>query len=89
MENLKLYDWQYTVKQSIHDFKLGDEVFLRSNPEVRMKIFWLKKDTVCTCWKLIKGGCGGYGEFIPETLLKFEYACLVTHGNSNYKFCLN
>lgn len=78
-------DLQYEIRHiNINCFKIGEEVFLKSNPECTMKVYGFSEDNkqILTLF--------GYDIelFPPECLLQYRYAGLLI-GRKKYKICLN
>ena len=84
-EDLKLCDFQYEIKHnSIDDFKVGEEVFLKSNPETPMKVYGFSEDKKSV---LTSMGDNKYS-FPPECLLQYKYAGLLI-AKRKHKICLD
>lgn len=78
-EDLKICNWQYTIRHtSVNDFVCGDKVFLKSNPEHSMIVHSINEKTITTYW-YTKSNELSLCEFIPETILQFKYAGLMTY----------
>lgn len=85
--DLRLCDWQYTIRwENIHDFNIGQIVFLKSNPECPMIVCGFINNKVLTTWNNVDGKAES--SFPPECLLQYKYACLLT-GSKKYNVCLN
>jgi hypothetical protein len=88
MKNLYLSDGQYTIRwHSVHDFKIGEKVFLKSNPDWPMEVCDIQDNKVLTCWNDIYGHkqcC----DFPPECMLQYKFAGLITF-KKKYQICLN
>jgi hypothetical protein len=86
--DLQLYDWQYQIcHTNINMFKVGQTVFLKSNPESAMKIFSIDSKSITTKWKS-NNGSDEICAFSPRCLLQYKYAALLL-GKNKYKVCLN
>lgn len=88
--DLELVNWQYQVRyNSVDDFKLGQEVFLKSNPECPMVVNSLHENMVGVYWKLENGDLD-FHEFPPQCLLPYKFAGLVNYKNNTfYNISLN
>ncbi len=79
---------QFTVTwHNVSDFKLGQKVFLKSNPELPMIVHELGDDFILTSIDN-KNRDIQYIDFKPEMLLQYNLACLVTY-NRYFPVCLN
>jgi len=80
---LKVEDWQYSViHKDVTCFRLGEKVFLKSNPEYPMMVSSLKEDTV-----VVARGLNQY-EFPPECLLQYKCRPLLEY-KGIFDICLN
>ena len=83
-EELKLVNWQYQIRfNSVNDFKLGEEVFLKSNPEHPMIVNSLNEYFVEVYWKQEDGSLY-FHQFPPQSILPYKYAGLVNYKNNNF-----
>jgi len=78
-------EFQYEIRHTdINCFKIGEEVFLKSNPERPMKVCGFSEDN-----KQVLTMFDYYIElFPPECLLQYRYAGLFIV-RKKYKICLN
>ena len=84
-EDLVLCDFQYEIKHTdVNCFKIGEEVFLKSNPERPMKVYGFSEDNkqVLTLFDY------SIEVFLPECLLQYKYRTLLIW-RKKYKICLN
>lgn len=100
LKDLVMCDWQFWVRhKSKNLFKIGEIVFLKSNPEVPLIVYSLKttnysgrysgeldEGVICS-WKS-KDGEQQFYSFPFECILQYKYACFVEY-REKYKFCLN
>lgn len=87
-EDLKLLDWQYTViHHDTSSFKVGDQVFLKSNPEFPMTVVAIAHGEVFTTWVNALGAPMKW-HWKPQLILQYRYACFVT-GRRKFHLCLN
>lgn len=81
--------WQYEV---IHrkptDFKIGEEVFLKSSPDRKMKVRSIGEKNVITSW-IGTDGKGHMHSFPPQYILQYKYAALLVDRTDSYRICLN
>lgn len=85
--DLKKCDLQYQVRHKSTDkFKVGEIVFLKSNPEWPMKVAFIDNEEVTCEWKNSLGNLEG-ASFPPECLLQYVYAGLIVWKGTN--LCLN
>lgn len=86
-KDLRLCIEQYTIKHdSVDEFKVGEEVFLKSNPEHVMSVLNLGDDMVGCVW--FNNGEVHKCTFPPECILQYKYAGLITL-NKKYIVSLN
>jgi hypothetical protein len=78
--------WQYSIyHHNINNFKFGDEVFLKSNPEVHLFVYGFSdKEVIVT----MKNNNEIY-KFYPETILQYRLSSLMTNEKHNFKICIN
>ena len=87
-DGLIKFPWQYLVThKSTTDFKIGEKVFLKCNPDVPMVVSKIKEKTVTTTW-LCSDGSRYSHEFVPECILQYKYAGLLVY-NDKYNVSLN
>jgi len=87
-EELILCDWNYTIKHdNVNCFNIGEKVFLKSNPEILMKVHSVNKNTVTTIW-FNKLNEIQFNEFPPECILQYKYAGLLIY-KQKYSISLN
>ena len=87
-EDLILCDWQYTIRHiCVNDFICGEKVFLKSNPEHQMIVHSINKKSVTLIWYIKKNRIQ-LGEFLPECILQYKYASLLTY-RKKLCVCLN
>lgn len=80
--------WQYTVvNNDTSDFRIGEDVFLRSDVGMPLVVASLSKHEVGVEWKDTMGvvHCAF---FSPQVLLQYRYAALVTL-NGKFEYCWN
>ncbi len=85
--DLKKVDVQYTIfNKSTSDFKPGDKVFLKSNPDLPLEVSYITNtEVVCSViWALSKNT----DRFPPECILHYEDAAFVTI-KERFEVCLN
>ena len=90
-DDLKLTDFQYEIKHTdVNCFKEKEEVFLKSNPEVSMKVFGISKmfNHVLVLVKNTNGGLDQIHSFPPECLLQYKYRALLKW-KQKYSICIN
>ena len=69
-------------------FRLGDEVFLKSNPSLCLIVCGYEdKDVVCT-WDN-GNGMEQICTISPKDLLHYAYACLMVSDDGKFVICLN
>ena len=78
--------FQYQIRHHLtSNFYLGDNVFLKSNPEVELIVSEIKeKEIIC----FLKNNVNEKYDFIPECILQYKYASLLIY-NDKYKICIN
>lgn len=75
-DDLRLYPIQYTVRhKSVDSFKIGEYVFLKSNPEVRLIVVSLNTKDNLVLIKL--EFTEDYYEFSPECILQYTQSSLI------------
>ena len=83
MDNLGVCDRQYTIRhKNTNNFLYGEKVFLRSNPEIEMKVRSVGTNTIHTKWQ-IRSGKVTTNNFPPECILQYRYAELICHIKEN------
>ena len=88
-DDLQLVDWLHTVRHHNTDnFKRGDRVFLKSNPECALHVYFIGPDKVSVMW-YDNNGILQFAEFPPECILQYKYAGLMVYRRSNIKISLN
>jgi len=82
-DELKKLDWQYLISHNSEKcFKIGEWVFLKSNPELPLKISQLKNGQVsCQINDIV-------AVFPPQCLLQYKYAGLFIWKDDKI-ICLN
>jgi hypothetical protein len=84
-KDLVLCDFQYEIRHTdVNYFKIGEEVFLKSNPEISMKVCGFSEDSKQVVVKLAYEKIS----FPPECVLQYRYAGLLVW-RKKYKICLN
>jgi len=82
-EDLELCDFQYQIiSKDVNDFEIGEEVFLKSNPEYPLKVYSIGKKEV---------NIGEYTSsysFPPHCILQYRYRALLVW-RRKYKICMN
>lgn len=91
-DELKPSLWQFQVcHENVEGFEIDDLVFLKSNPDVPLKVIGL--DAFRNKVYVRKLGSATMAEYVPQVILQYELASLVkTHRNHEYnwmKLCLN
>lgn len=81
-DELQKYPWQFIITMDIEDMNIGDIVFLRSNPELPMKIMEINIEKKC-----IKTNLFIYW-FPAVCFLNYRYRALMIY-NNEYEICLN
>ena len=82
--NLKLCDWQYTIRHTnANCFKIGEKVFLKSNPEHQMIVYFIEGNNVTTIW-FTKTNEMQLCKFSPECILQYKYAGLLVYKQRHY-----
>jgi len=79
LDDLYLHNCQYTITHtSPQDFKCGESVFLRSNPERPMTVLSINPRGVIVKWM---SNCNIITTALlpPQCLLQYKYAGLVTY----------
>lgn len=86
MKKLNKADIQYQI---VHDFaslfKIGQKVFLRSNPKLVLTVINIIDDLVEASWEKENKTYKNY--FPPQSLLQYNYAGLIYWNNN--EMCLN
>ena len=82
-DDLKLCDLQYeVVHKSTNCFKIGEKVFLKSNPEIPMKVDSIDyKKVICKYNDNLI-------DFPPECILQYEYSMFLVW-KRKFVLCLN
>ena len=82
IDDLILFPIQYKIiHKNVDDFKVGEKVFLKSNPETEMEVIYLnEEDNVVICQWYFKDEKHIY-EFIPQCILQFKYASEMKYKN--------
>ena len=87
-DDLILTDFQYLIRHTtVDDFKVGERVFLKSNPEFPMTVYSFDDGEIACEW-VAKNSIRNYHFFPPESILQYEYAGLVVF-RKLYHMCLN
>ena len=87
-EDLKSCEWQYNIKHTdTNNFKCGEEVFLKSNPENPMTVLSINKNDITTLWYDIHDNIQTH-KFFPECIIQYEYAGLLVY-KQKYSISLN
>lgn len=84
LNDLSKADKQYRYTFELKDFKIGEKVFLKSNPELPLIVVENNTDFEVTCINPITGDTYN---FSPSTLMKYEYAAMILF--KGIKMCLN
>jgi len=75
-DELRLTDWQYFIThESTLKFKTGDMIFLKSNPEMKLRVINVGVEKVFCIGKdkdIIM-------DFFPQTILHYGYAGLMVY----------
>lgn len=80
--DLILCDFQYEIRHTdINCFKIGEEVFLKSNPEILMRVHEISEILLVLVNDHLES-------FPPEVLLQYKYRPLLIW-RKKYKICLN
>jgi len=75
-DDLELNDWQYLISyDSTLKFKTGDIVFLKSNPEIKLKVVDVTIDKVFCIHK----DTNIIMDFFPQTILHYKDAGLIVY----------
>lgn len=78
-------DFQYEIRHTnINCFKIGEEVFLKSNPEISMKVCGFSEDNK----QILALFDYSTEAFPPECLLQYKYRSLLIW-RKKHKICLN
>lgn len=88
---LRACDWQYVINLTkVSDFKVGNLVFLKSNPEVPLLItkLNLKSNEITVNW-LSNDGIPQFIKFKPHMILPYKYAGLMKYKNFKFIISLN
>jgi len=84
-DDLILCDFQYQIiHRDTNCFKIGERVFLKSNPEVPMNVHSIDEYTQ----KVICDHDGDLLPFKPECILQYEYSIFMI-GKRKFPVCLN
>jgi len=76
-DDLNLSDWQYAIRwHNTSEFKIGETVFLKSNPDQPMIICNIGEETITTVWKN-NHNFSQTSVFPPECILQYKYASLL------------
>lgn len=77
MKNIKKTDLQYEIRHHTTDkFKIGESVFLKSNPEWPMTVTHIGEKEVTTTWNNLYG-TPQHASFPPQSILQYRYAGLI------------
>jgi len=76
-DELSLVTWQQGVKHhNPHDFKIGEKVFLNSNPEVELIVdSFTSEKVIC-----VVVTTDDEISFFPECITKYKYAAILQSG---------
>lgn len=86
--DLILCDKQYAIMQNkTTDFKIGEMVFLRSNPENPMRVIFIGENKVRTSWQSEAGEKYTY-DWSPQCILQYTYAGLIVY-KQKFNICIN
>jgi len=82
-EDLKLCDFQYQIiHENVNDFEIGEEVFLKSNPEYSLKVYSFGEK------KVVVGEYAPTMLFPPQCILQYKYSGLIIW-KRKYEICIN
>ena len=82
---LRKIPWQYQVRhEHTLNFNIGEEVFLKSNPDYPMKVVSVTPDLV---WCRTQED--ELEHFLPQTILQYKWAGLKQNDQTGFKICLN
>jgi len=85
--DLELVDYQYKITHnSTNIFNIGEEVFLKSNPEIKLIVYSINKKEITTI-RYIKNEID-LNSFPPQCLLQYKYRGLLKYKNK-FNICLN
>ncbi len=88
VDDLIKAEWQYYIRHfSSECFVMGEQVFLKSNPEVLMTVHSLYDESVICCWRSIDGQIQ-LSEFSCQCILHYKFRQLRIYYDK-YKICLN
>lgn len=87
-DDVELCDWQYTIRFELQDFRIGEIVFLKSNPEWPMFTCNFDGCNVVVEWESLSGEMQR-AKIHPHCLMKYEYAAFQTYKMTDYHVCLN
>ena len=87
-DDLSKCSFQYSVRHNdVNLFKVGESVFLKSNPEHKMLVAKLNCDDVSVKW-FDNSGNVQICNFPPECILQYKYSALKTF-KDKFDVCLN
>ena len=85
---LRLCDWQYLICHHTSDcFKIGESVFLKSNPEWPMTVYLLENNKVTCYWNSLDEELF-VQEYPSECILQCKFIPLQVY-QKKYHICLN
>jgi hypothetical protein len=87
-DELSLCKWQYTISHNNpNDFKIGEIVFLKSNPDYELVVCAINENTITVMWNNF-GHKTESNEFPPQCILQYKYASLLTY-DRKFLICIN
>lgn len=77
INDLRLFDIQHQVRhESTDKFKIGERVFLKSNPEVPLIVYRITEKEITVIWNDKLGNTHTW-DMPPQCILQYKYAGLV------------
>ena len=87
-EDLYKINWQYSIRHtSVNTFECGEKIFLKSSPSVQMEVYSINDKYITAFWYTENNEKTFY-DFVPETILQYKYAGLMTY-REKYTVSLN